>query len=47
MGPTARPTYSLVSVAAIAGGIRAAGVKGIDVEAGVAAAMSVIDEAQK
>ncbi|NGO65896.1 alanine--glyoxylate aminotransferase family protein [Rhizobium daejeonense] len=46
MGPTARPTYSLISVAAIAGGLQAAGVKGIDVGAGVEAAMAVIDEAQ-
>ncbi|QRM53272.1 alanine--glyoxylate aminotransferase family protein [Sinorhizobium sp. BG8] len=45
MGPTARPTYSLISVAAIAGGLKAAGAKGIDVGAGVAQAMSVIDEA--
>ena len=46
MGPTARPTYALVAVAAIAGGLTAAGVKGIDVGAGVAAAMAVIDDAQ-
>lgn len=46
MGPTARPTYSLISVAAIAGGLQAAGVKGIDVGAGVAAAMAVIDQTQ-
>lgn len=46
MGPTARPTYSLISVAAIAGGLQAAGAKGIDVGAGVAAAMAVIDQAQ-
>ena len=45
MGPTARPTYSLVSVAAIAGGLKAAGVPNIDVGAGVAAAMAVIEEA--
>lgn len=47
MGPTARPTYSLVSVAAIVGGLKAAGVKDLDVEAGVAAAMKVIDSAEK
>ena len=46
MGPTARPTYSLISVAAIAGGLKAAGVKDIDVGAGVAAAMAVIDTAK-
>lgn len=46
MGPTARPPYSLISIAAIAGGLKAAGVQGIDVGAGVAAAMAVIDAAQ-
>lgn len=46
MGPTARPPYSLISVAAIAGGLKAAGVKGIDVGAGVAAAMAVIEAAR-
>ncbi|MCX2699005.1 pyridoxamine--pyruvate transaminase [Ochrobactrum chromiisoli] len=46
MGPTARPTYSLISVAAIAGGLKAAGVEGINVGAGVAAAMAVIEAAQ-
>ena len=45
MGPTARPTYSLISVAAIAGGLQAAGVKGIDIGAGIAATMSIIDAA--
>ncbi|OYR11396.1 pyridoxamine--pyruvate transaminase [Brucella thiophenivorans] len=45
MGPTARPTYSLISVAAIAGGLQAAGIKGIDIGAGVAATMSIIDAA--
>ncbi len=45
MGPTARPIYSLVSVAAVAGGLQALGVKGIDVGAGVAAAMEVVDRA--
>jgi pyridoxamine--pyruvate transaminase len=44
MGPTARPIYSLVSVAAVAGGFQALGVKGIDVGAGVSAAMRVIDQ---
>ncbi|MEQ1943207.1 alanine--glyoxylate aminotransferase family protein [Mesorhizobium sp. VNQ89] len=43
MGPTARPVYSLVSVAAVAGGLQALGVKGIDVGAGVAAVMKAID----
>lgn len=45
MGPTARPTYSLISVAAIAGGLQAAGVKGINIGAGIAATMSIIDAA--
>jgi pyridoxamine--pyruvate transaminase len=45
MGPTARPIYSLVSVAAVAGGLRALGVNGIDVGAGVSAVMQVIDSA--
>jgi len=45
MGPTARPTYSLISVAAIAGGLQAAGVTGIDIGAGIAATMSIIDAA--
>ncbi|MEW9807139.1 pyridoxamine--pyruvate transaminase [Mesorhizobium marinum] len=45
MGPTARPIYSLVAVAAVAGACAALGVKGIDVGAGVAAAMRVIDSA--
>lgn len=44
MGPTARPIYSLVSVAAVAGGFQTLGVKGIDVGAGVSAAMEVIDQ---
>ena len=43
MGPTARPIYSLVAVAAVAGALQALGVKGLDVGAGVAAAMKVID----
>jgi len=45
MGPTARPIFSLVSVAAVAGGFQALGVKGIDAGAGVSAAMEVIDRA--
>ncbi|MBL8575684.1 MAG: alanine--glyoxylate aminotransferase family protein [Mesorhizobium sp.] len=43
MGPTARPVYSLVSVAAVAGGLQALEVKGIDVGAGVSAVMKSID----
>lgn len=43
MGTTARPIYAVVAVAAIAGGLRAMGAKGVDVGAGVAAAMRVID----
>jgi pyridoxamine--pyruvate transaminase len=43
MGTTARPIYAVVAVAAIAGGLQAMGAKGIDVGAGVAAAMRVID----
>jgi len=46
MGPTARAPYSIMSVAAIAGGLKAAGVRGIDVGAGVAATMAVIEAAQ-
>jgi pyridoxamine--pyruvate transaminase len=45
MGPTARPLYALVSVAAITGALRAAGVAKIDPAAGMAAAMAVIDAA--
>jgi len=44
MGPTARPIYAPVAVAAIAGGMQAIGVK-VDIGAGVAAAMGVIDAA--
>ncbi len=44
MGPTARPIYAPVAVAAIAGGMQAMGVK-VDLGAGVAAAMAVIDAA--
>lgn len=44
MGPTARPIYSLVAVAAVTGALQALGVKGLDVGAGVAAAMKVIDQ---
>lgn len=45
MGPTAKPMYALVAVAALAGGMRALGVKGVDPGAGVAAALAVIDAA--
>ncbi len=45
MGPTAKPTYALVAVAAMAGGMQAMGVRGIDPGAGVAAALAVIDAA--
>jgi len=44
MGPTARPIYSLVAVAAVTGALQALGVKGLDVGAGVAATMKVIDQ---
>ncbi len=43
MGPTARPIYSLVSVAAVIGGLQALGVGGIDIGKGVAAAMAILD----
>ena len=43
MGPTARPIYSLIAVAAVAGGLQALGVKGLDIGAGVSAAMRTID----
>lgn len=42
MGPTARPIYAPVAVAAIAGGVQAMGGR-VDIGAGVAAAMAVID----
>ncbi len=45
MGPTARPIFSLVSVAAVAGGFQALGVGGIDIGGGVSAAMKVMDSA--
>lgn len=45
MGPTARPIYAPVAVAALAGGMQAMGVKGVEPGAGVAAAMAVIDAA--
>ncbi|WP_421851021.1 pyridoxal-phosphate-dependent aminotransferase family protein [Oricola sp.] len=45
MGPTAKPTYAAVAVAAIAGGMQAMGVKGIDLGAGIAASMATIDAA--
>lgn len=43
MGPTARPIYALVAVAAVAGGLQALGVRGIDIAAGAAAVMRAID----
>jgi len=46
MGVTAQPTLSLVSVAALAGGMQAAGVPNINIGAGVEAVMSVIEAAQ-
>ena len=42
MGPTARPMYSLIAVSALGGAIRALG-RPVDVAAGVAAALEVID----
>jgi pyridoxamine--pyruvate transaminase len=42
MGPTAQPLYSVVAVTALGGALRALGVT-LDVAAGVAAAMAVID----
>jgi pyridoxamine--pyruvate transaminase len=42
MGPTARPLYAVVAVTALGGAIRALG-HPVDVSAGVAAALSVID----
>ncbi|MGA0541375.1 pyridoxamine--pyruvate transaminase [Neotabrizicola sp. VNH66] len=44
MGPTARPIYAPAAVAALAGGMQAMGVR-LDLGAGVAAAMAVIDAA--
>src|ERR1700680_505481 len=43
MGPTARPLFAVVAVTALAGTIRALG-HPLDVSAGVAAALAVIDE---
>jgi pyridoxamine--pyruvate transaminase len=43
MGPTARPMYSVISVTALGGAVRALG-HAVDVRAGVAAALAVIDE---
>jgi pyridoxamine--pyruvate transaminase len=43
MGPTARPMYAVVAVTALGGAIRALG-HPLDVAAGVAAALAVIDE---
>jgi len=43
MGPTARPAYALVAVAAFVGGMQAMGVEGLDLGAGAEAAMAVID----
>ena len=45
MGPTAKPGYAIVAVSAIVGGMQAMGVRGLDVGAGVAAALAVIDAA--
>ncbi|MGO8855972.1 MAG: pyridoxamine--pyruvate transaminase [Steroidobacteraceae bacterium] len=43
MGPTARPLYAVVAVTALGGAVRALG-HPVDVAAGVAAALAVIDE---
>jgi pyridoxamine--pyruvate transaminase len=43
MGPTARPIYSVLAVTALGGALRALG-SGLDVAAGVAAALAVIDD---
>src|ERR1700722_10392839 len=43
MGPTARPIYSVVAVTALGGALRALGHR-LDVAAGVAAALAVIDD---
>ena len=45
MGPTARPMYAIIAVAALGGALGALGHKA-DIGAGVAAAMQVIDAAQ-
>jgi pyridoxamine--pyruvate transaminase len=44
MGPTARPLYAVVALAALGGAIRALG-HPLDVAAGMAAALAVIDQA--
>jgi pyridoxamine--pyruvate transaminase len=43
MGPTARPIYSVVAVTALGGALQALGSR-VDVAAGVAAALRVIDD---
>jgi pyridoxamine--pyruvate transaminase len=43
MGPTARPMYAVVAVTALGGALRALGQR-LDVAAGVAAALAVIDD---
>jgi len=43
MGVTAQPTLSLVSVAALAGGMKAAGVPNIKIGAGGEAVMSILE----
>jgi pyridoxamine---pyruvate transaminase len=43
MGPTARPIYSVVAVTALGGALGALGHR-LDVAAGVAAALAVIDD---
>ena len=43
MGPTARPLYAVIALAALGGAIRAAG-HALDVGAGMAAALAVIDK---
>lgn len=45
MGPTARPIYAVVAITAVVGTLSALGVQKLDVGAGVAAAMAVIDAA--
>jgi pyridoxamine---pyruvate transaminase len=42
MGPTARPLYAIVALTALGGALRALG-RPVDVAAGVAAALAVID----
>jgi pyridoxamine--pyruvate transaminase len=43
MGPTARPLYAVVALTALGGALRALG-HPLDVAAGVAAALAVIDD---